>query len=84
MEGDYLKHFNIYNIVRGVNSPSEFYLYLSEYNKNNEPDTHYHTINIYQKLIDEYIMNSNYSTFLEETYGCAKKYICELSVYLMT
>ena len=40
-------------------------------------------MNIYQKLMNEYIVKANKSTLWEEIDGCAKKYRCELAVYLM-
>ena len=34
--------------------------------------------------MDEYIIKSYNSNILEETYGCSKKYICALNIYLLT
>ena len=39
--------------------------------------------NIYQKLMDEYIIKENNSTVCEENIGFTKQYIRELAVYLM-
>ena len=33
--------------------------------------------------MEEYIIKANESIVWEETYGCAKQYICELEVYFM-
>ena len=54
-----LKFFRMKKII--VRYPSsEFYLYLSEYRKQDAPDTYAHIINIFQTLIDEYIIIVNH------------------------
>ena len=42
-----------------LNSKSAFHSYLRKDNNQDEPDTHANMINIYQKLMDEYILKEN-------------------------
>ena len=51
-----MDYFNNDNIVREVNTPYEFNEWLSEYNKQDLTDAHTHMLNIYQKLMDKYII----------------------------
>ena len=66
MEGFALDYFKNDNIVREFNSSSEFYSYLSEYNKQVAPATHAHMMNIYQKLMGEYMIKENNSNVWDE------------------
>ena len=56
MKGVALDYFKNGNIVREVNLSSEVYSYLSEDKNKDESDTHATTENIYQKLMDEYMI----------------------------
>ena len=71
-------------MVIDANTSSPFYSCHIEGNEQYKPDTHAHLMNLYQTLMDENIIKENESTFWEEAYGCANKYICELVVFLVT
>ena len=84
MECVALDYFNNYNIVREDNSPSAFYSYICEYNKQYAPDTHAHLINLYQNIMYKYILKPNKPTVWEGGNGNAKQYRCVLAIYFMT
>ena len=70
MEGVDLDYLNSYIIVRELISSSSLYSYLSEYNKQDTPDTNTHIINICEKLMYKYIVKANKSTLWYEIDGC--------------
>ena len=64
MEVVALDYLNSYNVVREVNSSSFFYLYLNEENNQDAPGKNSHMINLWQTLMDEYIIISYKLTVL--------------------
>ena len=71
-------------MVIDANFSYVFYSYLSEEKNQDTPDKNSNTMNPCQKLIGEFIIESNESNVWDKTVGCEKQYICPLTVYLMT
>ena len=84
MEGVALVYLNNYKLSWEFNPSSKFYSYLSQNNNTDAPGTHSHMMNLYQNLIDEYIIQENDSTVWGEIYCRLKQYRCALPVYLIT
>ena len=65
-------------MVINYNLLCKFYSYPSKDNNQDPPGTHDNMMYIYQKIMDEYIIN-----IWKKTYGCENQYSCELAVYLV-
>ena len=63
MKGVALDYLNNNKIVREINPLYKFYSYLSEDINQDAPDTHANMMNLYQNLMDKYMIKSKLQLF---------------------
>ena len=63
MKGVALDYLNNNKIVREINPLYKFYSYLSEDINHDAPDTHANMMNLYQNLMDKYMIKPKLQLF---------------------
>ena len=81
MEGIAVGYFlNIENLGN-KETKSELYSYISDDNEQDACDPHAHMVNLFKILIELVLLVFGLHTVWEDTYGCAKQYMCALAIF---